>query len=131
MHPRTENNLKKFELFSAVESIPNLIIQPPLGYIEFLSLVNHSAAVVTDSGGIQEETTYLGIPCVTLRSTTERPSTIEFGTNILVRTLKIDDVVLALDQSLDQDKRSDIPELWDGKTADRIVRILLQEDVRG
>lgn len=131
MHPRTENNLKKFGLFSEVESIPNLIIQPPLGYIEFLSLVNHSAAVVTDSGGIQEETTYLGIPCVTLRSTTERPSTIEQGTNILVEKLDTTAVLLALDQSLNQPKDHSIPKFWDGETANRITQILLDQKISG
>jgi UDP-N-acetylglucosamine 2-epimerase (non-hydrolysing) len=99
----------------------------PLGYLDFLNLMMHSTFVMTDSGGIQEETTVLGIPCLTLRDTTERPITISQGTNVLVRndTHKIiDEAFKILDR---KGKTGNHPELWDGKAAERIVEVLLKE----
>jgi UDP-N-acetylglucosamine 2-epimerase (non-hydrolysing) len=96
----------------------------PLGYLDFLNLMMHSKFVMTDSGGIQEETTVLGIPCLTLRETTERPITISQGTNVLVKndTQKIiDEAFKVLDG---KEKRGSCPEMWDGKASERIVNIL-------
>ena len=96
----------------------------PLGYIDFLSLVLHAKIILTDSGSLQQETTVLNIPCLTLRDTTERPITIKQGTNVLVGsdTMKIEDI--ALDVLKNGIKRGKLPKYWDGKTADRIVNIL-------
>ena len=96
----------------------------PLPYIEFLALQRHAAVVITDSGGIQEETTYLRVPCITLRSNTERPITVTLGTNVLVgqdaATLKTE-----LRKVLDgKAKTGSIPPLWDGKAGERIAQIL-------
>jgi len=99
----------------------------PLGYLDFLNLMMHSKFVMTDSGGIQEETTVLGIPCLTLRDTTERPITISQGTNVLVwnDTQKIiDEAFKVLDG---KGKKGSLPELWDGNAAERIVEVLLKE----
>jgi UDP-N-acetylglucosamine 2-epimerase (non-hydrolysing) len=101
---------------------------PPASYLDFLGLVDRAACVLTDSGGIQEETTYLGIPCLTYRENTERPVTVELGTNKLVgsdpdRLLK--EALLILDRRATDGNRTTIPPpLWDGKTAPRIVEIL-------
>lgn len=99
----------------------------PLGYLDFLNLMMHSTFVMTDSGGIQEETTVLGIPCLTLRDTTERPITISEGTNVLVKndTQKIIDEAFKILNV--KGKRGNCPELWDGKAAGRIVELLLEE----
>jgi UDP-N-acetylglucosamine 2-epimerase (non-hydrolysing) len=99
----------------------NIRLVEPLGYLDFMRLYSGAILVLTDSGGLQEETTVLGIPCVTLRNNTERPVTIEMGTNVLVGTdpAKIARAALNI---LDQDDRADtkIPPLWDGKAAGRI-----------
>ena len=118
VHPRTRNNLKAFGLIKNLESAKNLILMEPLSYIPFMSLVLHSRFVLTDSGGIQEETTYLGIPCLTLRPNTERPITISQGTN---RLCKIEDIVQNVKDILNE-KNTDrqIPELWDGNSAKRV-----------
>jgi UDP-N-acetylglucosamine 2-epimerase (non-hydrolysing) len=94
----------------------------PLGYYDFLSLMMDASFVLTDSGGIQEETTYLGVPCMTLRGETERPITVGEGTNELVTLERLPDAVASVIKG--DWKRGTIPDLWDGKTADRIVQIL-------
>jgi UDP-N-acetylglucosamine 2-epimerase (non-hydrolysing) len=98
----------------------------PLGYWQFLNLVKHAKLVLTDSGGIQEETTYLGIPCLTLRAQTERPVTVKVGTNFVVGT-DIQKIGLLVDDILTKKRiaKAKIPPYWDGKTAQRIVKILL------
>ena len=97
---------------------------PPLGYLEFLNLMAHAAVVLTDSGGIQEETTVLNIPCVTLRNSTERPITLSEGTNILVHD-NPEKIIDAVNNALNgKSKRGICPALWDGHTADRIISIL-------
>jgi len=123
IHPRTRNNIDKFG-FS--ERISRFRLLEPLGYIEFMNLVYNSSIVVTDSGGIQEETTYLGIPCITLRHNTERPITVTEGTNFLTGPV-LEKVESALTKIKNKDYNIN-PKIkyWDGKTAKRIVKILLE-----
>jgi UDP-N-acetylglucosamine 2-epimerase (non-hydrolysing) len=102
----------------------NLIVTEPLGYLDFLWLISNAKFVLTDSGGIQEETTILNIPCITLRENTERPETVKEGTNIITGTNKkkiINCVNIILK---DKWKKGEIPEKWDGKSAERIVNII-------
>ena len=125
IHPRTRKNLDAFNLISLLH--PNILLTEPIGYLDFLSLVKKSSLVLTDSGGIQEETTVLGIPCITLRNSTERPVTVKIGSNYLVG----DNLTLALEKTKEilngNQKSSEIPEFWDGKTAERIVDILMKK----
>ena len=97
----------------------------PQGYVDFLCLMKHARLVATDSGGVQEETTALGVPCVTLRENTERPVTIEFGTNVLGGTRR-ETIMQAVRRQLARRERTEIPELWDGRAASRIVGILAE-----
>lgn len=123
IHPRTKKNMKKYG-FSFND---NVISTEPVGYIDFLTLMKNAFLVVTDSGGIQEETTYLGVQCITVRDNTERPSTVEIGTNQLIGT-DLDRVEIAVNEILNgKVKKGNIPELWDGKTAGRIVDILIRK----
>ena len=104
----------------------NLILIEPLGYLDFLCLMSNSKLVLTDSGGIQEETTVLGVPCVTLRNNTERPVTVSQGTNLIISTDKAEVLEKSLgviDGSIKV--KNKIPELWDGKVAERIVKVLV------
>jgi UDP-N-acetylglucosamine 2-epimerase (non-hydrolysing) len=124
MHPRTKKMIEKFGLESYVSSIENLIITDPVGYLDFMQLMQNARLILTDSGGIQEETTYLGIPCITIRENTERPVTVEIGTNVMVGP-NADRIIEETDKILSGNgKKGQIPELWDGKAAERIVRIL-------
>lgn len=120
VHPRTRKTLDKLSI-----NLGNIIFTDALSYFDFIYAIENCAAVITDSGGIQEETTFLNIPCITLRNTTERPETIELGTNVLVGN----DVALLKDY-LSQVvngtwKTGSIPPLWDGNTAHRIIEVLL------
>jgi UDP-N-acetylglucosamine 2-epimerase (non-hydrolysing) len=119
VHPRTRKRLVEFGLMAALENSGNIKLTEPLGYIEFMNLVANAAVVVTDSGGVQEETTYLGIPCLTLRDSTERPITIEEGSNRLVQPHELID---ALGDVMNRRFRTGRrPALWDGKAALRAV----------
>ncbi len=123
-HPRTRKMLAQFNLDKRAARIKNLILLEPVGYLDFLCLMDHAALVLTDSGGVQEETTYLGVPCLTLRSNTERPITVEEGTNELVG-LDVDKIIRRSFEVFDgKGKQGRIPELWDGRAAERIVTIL-------
>ena len=126
IHPRTKKNLLKFKLIHDIKT-DNLIINEPVGYLEFLNLMINSKLVLTDSGGIQEEASYLKIPVLTLRSNTERPITIEKGTNNIVQRdlLKIEkylDILLENNYKKGQDIEN-----WDGLTAMRIINIIKEK----
>jgi UDP-N-acetylglucosamine 2-epimerase (non-hydrolysing) len=122
VHPRTHSNMKKFDLLDRVESIEAIHLIDPLGYIQFMNLVKSSSLVITDSGGLQEETTYLGLPCLTVRPNTERPATITEGTNKLVQPSDLSaEVAKALSGDWPTGRR---PDLWDGQTAERCLKSL-------
>jgi UDP-N-acetylglucosamine 2-epimerase (non-hydrolysing) len=122
VHPRTRKKLEEFALWKSLESAPGMRLTEPLGYVEFMALVSNAAAAITDSGGVQEESTYLGIPCLTLRENTERPITVTQGSNRLVQPHRLKesiDIVLRGDWP-----RGTRPENWDGRTASRCVAAL-------
>jgi len=127
VHPRTQQRLTQ----GGIQHHPRLRLIPPVGYLDFLCLLSKAKLVLTDSGGIQEETTALGVPCLTLRENTERPITISQGTNLLVGTDPGKIVAAARDTLAGQGKAGRIPPLWDGHAAKRIVDILLKEVPRG
>jgi UDP-N-acetylglucosamine 2-epimerase (non-hydrolysing) len=126
IHPRTRARIQEFGLAEMAAGMQNLMLTEPLGYMDFLNLYSNSRMVLTDSGGIQEETTVLGIPCLTLRDTTERPITVTQGTNRLVgsdpETIEREAFAVLKGERLP----GTIPELWDGKTAARIVDAIEQ-----
>lgn len=125
IHPRTRTHMDKFGLTKRMEAVPNLILTEPLGYLEFIQLMSHAKAILTDSGGIQEETTYLGIPCLTFRDSTERPVTVTLGTNQLLADLDPQKTYQALEKILAGEvKKGSIPPLWDGHAAERIANTL-------
>ncbi len=127
VHPRTKKMLEQHGMGARAAKILNLRITEPLGYLEFLCLMDQAQLVVTDSGGIQEETTFLGVPCLTLRENTERPSTTEIGTNELCGL----DVAKIVRKSIEvfdgRPKQGRVPELWDGHAAQRIAEIIIKK----
>jgi UDP-N-acetylglucosamine 2-epimerase (non-hydrolysing) len=130
LHPRTRKNIEHFGLVQYISTMTTsakagIVPLDPLGYLDFLSLSDHARIVLTDSGGVQEETTALGVPCLTLRQNTERPATVDQGTNHVVG-VNPERIVETARQVLQQTPRqSHRPPLWDGKAATRIVAVLL------
>lgn len=123
VHPRTLTMIEKFALGELLDT-PGMLLLPPAGYLEILGLMQHARLVLTDSGGIQEETTALGIPCITLRDSTERPITVEEGSNTVVGH-DPQKIVLAFDDIMKNGgKTGRIPELWDGHAATRIAETI-------
>jgi UDP-N-acetylglucosamine 2-epimerase (non-hydrolysing) len=128
IHPRTRNNMEKFGLSDKLKSIKNLVLTEPQGYLEFLNLMDNAKLIITDSGGIQEETTFLQVPCLTFRDSTERPVTVTLGTNQLLADLNADTVYEKLLEILaGKTKKGVVPPLWDGHTAERIADILVEK----
>lgn len=124
IHPRTLKNLENFGLMDKLSHKENLIFTEPLGYLEFQKLIKYARLVITDSGGIQEETTFRKVPCLTLRPNTERPSTITYGSNTLLE-FDFDKIKNEVDNILQNKyKKSEIPPFWDGKATQRIVEVL-------
>jgi len=124
-HPRTIEKMKQFHLDVNTQ---NLVIVPPQSYFDFLKLMSHSRFVMTDSGGIQEETTILNIPCLTLRKNTERPITVEEGTNQIVGTEPANIVKAAFSLLTSYQKAAhQAPELWDGEASSRIIKIIQEK----
>jgi len=125
LHPRTRSHMEKFGLTGLIDP-HRMALLPPQGYLDMLGLVGAATVVLTDSGGLQEETTALGVPCLTLRENTERPITVEQGTNILVG--RNPEAILTAVQNIlnGQGKRGRVPELWDGHAGERIAADLYQ-----
>lgn len=122
VHPRTRKTLEA----AGITETAGLRMLDPVGYLEFLGLMESARMVLTDSGGIQEETTVLGVPCITMRENTERPVTVEEGTNRLVG-VDPDDIARAIREVLESDVAGRVPALWDGRAAERIVAVLARE----
>lgn len=126
MHPRTARNLAALGM--DLGGLANVRMLPPQGYIEFITLLRHAAAVITDSGGVQEETTFLGVPCITLRNSTERPVTLTSGTNYLMPDFDARSVLRKLNEILSAGAgNATVPPLWDGHAAERIMNILREK----
>lgn len=125
LHPRTRNNIERFNLLGLVDAA-KMVLLPPQGYLEMLGLMAGASLVLTDSGGLQEETTALGVPCLTLRENTERPITVEQGTNILVGRNREAIIGHVGEILAGKGKHGRVPELWDGHAAERIAADLWQ-----
>lgn len=127
VHPRTLKMIEKFDLGNEFESVINLISTEPFGYIDFINLVSNSKFILTDSGGIQEETTFLKIPCLTLRENTERPITSEEGTNVICGLDEKFITKKIMEIESGKFKKGKIPKLWDGRAAERIVEVIMKK----
>lgn len=124
VHPRTRKMMDDFGLTGEVQSHRGMVLCEPLGYLDFLCLLDGAALTITDSGGIQEESTFLGVPCLTMRANTERPATITEGTNTLMG-FDYDKAVHEAEKVFQgKYKKGSIPEMWDGKAAERIAKII-------
>lgn len=127
IHPRTRKNIERFGLDTLLSRFPNLRLVDPLGYLEFLKLMSEAKVIFTDSGGMQEETTILGVPCLTLRENTERPATITDGTNRLVNPPTRDNIIASWQRLRETPPpRGRRPYLWDGRAAMRIASIIVR-----
>jgi len=130
IHPRTRAKLAEFRLDRVLRGYRDLKLVDPLGYLDFLKCMDNARVVVTDSGGIQEETTALGVPCVTARENTERPITVSEGTNVLAGQSP-ERILAEANRVIDgQGKAGRRPELWDGRAAERIVKVLWDREGR-
>jgi len=130
VHPRTKQRIERFGLSERLDTARGILLLPPLGYLDFLALTSHARVIVTDSGGLQEESTALGIPCLTARLNTERPITVAEGTSTLVGSdpVKLRNCLRAvLDGTY---KRGKCPILWDGRAAERIAKLLAEPSCR-
>jgi UDP-N-acetylglucosamine 2-epimerase (non-hydrolysing) len=127
LHPRTKKNIESFGLEQKIKK-KNIIITEALSYLPFMNLVTDTAFILTDSGGIQQETTALGIPCITLRNTTELPITVSQGTNTLCGLDEKTIQQTIKEIKTGKYKKSKVPALWDGKAAERIVKLLIQRN---
>jgi UDP-N-acetylglucosamine 2-epimerase (non-hydrolysing) len=124
LHPRTRDRLEALGLAAGLADVPGLFVTEPLGYVDMLALMQRARVVLTDSGGVQEETTYLKVPCLTLRDNTERPATVMHGTNRVVGT-RPERVLAAFEHVLEiEPMATRCPPLWDGHAADRVVDVL-------
>ena len=119
VHPRTRKTATEF----GIEFSDRIFLLPPLNFKESLYLWKDAEVVLTDSGGLQEETTALGIPCVTMRENTERPITVEIGTNVLAGTNK-ENILRAYHESIEKAKTASVPPLWDGRASERIWNVI-------
>ncbi len=128
VHPRTRKKLQEFGLLARLEAASSIKLLEPLGYVPFMGLVTGACAAITDSGGVQEETTYLGIPCLTLRENTERPITVTEGTNRLVKVSNLVDAVTQVVAG--KWPRGRKPDLWDGKASLRAAASLKNRKAR-
>jgi UDP-N-acetylglucosamine 2-epimerase (non-hydrolysing) len=131
VHPRTRKRIEEFGLggyfqTGATENGNGVCLIDPLGYVDFLCLMKNARLVLTDSGGIQEETTCLGIPCVTVRENTERPATVKHGTNVIAGT-SIAGIREAIKLQMARKTRPSAPEKWDGRAAERIVSVIVAQ----
>ena len=122
-HPRTEKKLIEYGIMPTISQCPHLMLCQPVGYFESIGLADKAGFVLTDSGGLQEETTYLKVPCLTLRPNTERPITIKIGTNRLTSLQTLQDDINRILEGGHQS--GEIPELWDGRTSERILKALV------
>lgn len=127
MHPRTRKELANFGLLERIEANKKILIVAPLGYLELISLIKDALCLVTDSGGIQDESTYLSVPCLTIRRTTERPITTTVGSSTLVGE-DMDKLRRLFTRVCNNTyKKSRVPKYWDGKTSERIIKIIERE----
>ena len=125
VHPRTKKQLERFGLMERLDQAPNIRLTGPMGYLEFLCLTSQAKVIVTDSGGLQEESTALGVPCLTMRSNTERPITVTEGTSTLIGSCP-EKLATQLGHVIQGEyKQGKSPELWDGKAAERIAEVLV------
>ena len=128
IHPRTRKSSVRHGLNNELENINKLYLLDPQPYLSFLHLMDNASLVITDSGGVQEETTFMKIPCLSIRKSTERPITIETGTNILIKEFTVQNIMIQIQAILNgETKKGEIPALWDGHAAKRITQILLKK----